>query len=223
MTKARKRSWFATNRKIHEPPERIYFTHQGFYKEESSKRQHTEDSSGVAYLWEEDWVLRQMSLGKCGNAADRSKQSNRGQDMFRKRIEDPQSDTLYRNCMWHLGVYAGVSQLATQSQERVHMCGRERVISDADDMEACQERAAVSANTSDCIHQESMQAAMIVLQPDLPASGINELLARGPAMAAGTQDAREQDIRRDVLVNLQRDTTIRAMEDIDYHQASAAA
>ena len=218
LAKPDKVSWFKRNKSTYEPNKRHAFDKAGLYEEESAKSSHKDDDRVWNYIPMDDWIIRQKLLGKLGTGTDEDQYSN-GVKLFESAIMNKDTAKKFVNNSWLIGVWAGVQERVGERAERRVSNKRQKTMDDSVSFAAAQElqgQAEADRQAWQAAHSEASGSHV----PDASDQvQIHAGLVRFPAARPAPEDDLAEGIRRETLLEMQRQTKIAEQEEIDDHEA----
>ena len=210
--------WYKRNTVSYTPHKRHAFDDAGTYEEDSTTAKVSGTNDLYNYLPMDDWILRVMSLGKCGEGSLKEK-IEVGKKLYTEAVTDKTMAKKWAGDQWCIGVFGGVQDAVGSEQREQQKWKRRKTIDDQVDMDAAMELAQASSMVHDSWIDAAGTAAAHRVSSSLEMPSIPEGLARNPERPATPSSDATGDIKREVLMKMQRDAKISDLQDQDDHEA----
>lgn len=214
-------SWFRRNKKTYEPNRKHSFDDAGEYSEATIATSESKETSIYEYLTFEDWYMRQRLLGRLGSGGD-ADLLERGKELFEKAVHDPSVKNKFSNKQWLIGIYKGVRDEVGRSDRKELGWKRRKRVKDTVDHTAALDLAgrAGQAHAQWLQRVETSSASHLGPSSDVPM--VPEALARNPESIPGPRNDAPDDIHREVIMEVHRQTKVKELEEEDEHEAHQA-
>ena len=223
MPKIEKTAWFKKNKATYEPNKKHSFDDAGVYAESSKAVSHVDDDNLYRYIPQDDWILREMQLGRCGDGLPRE-QYQVGLKKWEAALMERQTRKRQVGEVWLMGIYAGVEVRVGTSQQEEQSLKRQRTVQDSVDQSAVDDlRVEAAKATAQWLEQHQASASSgIDLSNGSTQVQVPDGLVRGPQPAPAPGSELAGEINREVLLAMQRQAKIAEQEEADDHDARQA-
>lgn len=171
----------------------------------------------------DEWIIRERQLGNTGTGTI-DEQRARAVASFQEKILDRNVKKKRIGDSWLVGVFKGVEERAGSETRRTQAFKRAKNINDTVDYDAAREVADESRSASAAwLEEEKRVAAAHVQTSTADAPDIPEGLARNPQVHAQHDSDFADEIKREVLMEMQRDAKLMAAEEADDFEAAQVA
>ena len=103
MDKPAKSAWFKRNKATYEPQKRHAFDEAGVYAEAARCVSKADDENVYRYIPQDDWILREMQLGRCGHGTPQD-QYKVGLDKWKATLMDKRANKRQVGQSWLVGI-----------------------------------------------------------------------------------------------------------------------
>lgn len=221
MSKEERTEWFKRNRQTYEPCKRKAFDEVGEYQEKDVKACVESDNEVYQFLPLDEWIVREKLLGRVhGTEAEKAEQAK---ESFYAKVLDRSVKKRKVGDEWCIGVFRGVEERIGTEKRREQQYGRKKRITDTIDHDAAVELekdGEKSCNRWLQERQTAKRANVELRSTDM--QSIPDGLARTP-VAVQVDDDYADEIKREVVLKMQRDAKVLSQEELDDHEASQAA
>jgi len=223
MSKDQRREWYRTNKETYEPGQARAWENAGEYEESTTQASSSKDEELVSRLTLDEWIIREKLLGNCGEGSQ-AEQRQVAIKSFVAQVMDKNVHTPFVNGQYLVPVFRGTESRVGTEQRREEGFKRRKVIRDTVDYDAAAElkRLSEESNAS-WLSQHSRVASESCVASSSEAPSIPEGMARLPAIHEVPKDEMQQDVKREVLMALQREAKIMQLEEVDDHHAAQAS
>lgn len=219
LSKDDKIAWFRRNKETYEPNRKHCFDNAGEYSQSHNKADLKQDIALVHHITEDEWILRQMQLGFLGEGS-KSEQYRLGKQRFKDLIGDRTVEKVFENGQWLVAMYRGKRSLVGVEERQSQEWKRKRTIDDSVDHIAALELSKAASEASEVWRSRVERSLFANVQPGLDATQVLEGLARCPETVAHPRADAPDEIRREVLLSMQRAGKIADLEEMDDHEAA---
>lgn len=218
LEKPEKQQWFVQNKATYEPNKRKAFDNAAMFVESAGSSARSSEEDMWHYLPLDEWVIRERSLGNCGNGTA-EEQRIVAKESFNAALMDKNMRKKKVGEVWLVGVFRGVEHRTGNVEFKQQEFKRQKTVNDMVELQASAElQTSAQLDHAQWLSEQRAAASSHIaqrLQHEAPDDG----LVRNPLVHRVDGGGNFEDLKREVIMTTQRDLKIAAEEELDDHQA----